>query len=118
MVKKNDSIANKPIVNFYDIELSSKQQKRILEQLESLSSSFPPNSKVSLRFEKRQSSYVGTINIDSPLISFHARKASHNLMQTYLLIEESIREQIRDWKRVCFSAELEKTLTSAGALVH
>ena len=97
----------------FGITLSPKQYQNIKRKLEILEKKCPANSKLDLSFEKREESYIARITINAFSESFHSKRIAHSPYQAYLLIEKDIEDQILDWKRRRFSAQLEKTINSS-----
>ena len=86
----------------FGIPLAPAISRQIKRRLEALADRAPAMANLSLRFEQRQSRVKGFLTIDNFEKSFRAVKASHDPLQTYLLLEEDIDRQLEQWKKARF----------------
>ena len=116
LMKRDSQISNDPTVTYFSIELNQTQYQKIKKKVDLLKEKCPSQCSFKLEFEKRSSCYVGEITINSFSENFYSKKVAHNPYQTYLMLEEDIEQQLLEWKRRRFSANLEKSFNKKRLL--
>lgn len=98
------------LINYCGIKIDQKVAQQMQRRLDTLSEKCPYPCDINLVFEKRESCFIGKLEIKAAALKICSRKISHIPYQVFSLLVDDIENQLLDWKRQRFSNELEMSL--------
>lgn len=94
---------NDSMVSYLGIKLKQEQYRNLKKRVDLLKEKCPAQCSFNLKFQKRNSCFIGELIIKSFSENFYAKKIAHDPYQAYLMLEQDIEQQLMEWKKRRFN---------------